>query len=111
MAALRVLLRLAAVLLIAGAAYLVVWRPTETVASAALGSKLTLSVQCSSVMDQWRHHAEPAVLKLNSVPLTQVPPAQKDCASASRTIKHVDVGLVGGAVVAVVVSFAFRRRR
>ena len=111
MGAIRVLLRLVAVLFVAGAVYLVVMRPKANVLSADLGSKVTLSVQCSSVMDQWRHHAQPAVLELNSVPVTSVGAAQKDCASASQTIKHVGEAMVGGAVVATVVSFVFRRRR
>jgi hypothetical protein len=111
MAALRVLLRLAAVLLIAGAVYLVVMKPKANVLSAALGPKVTLSVQCSSVMDQWRHHAQPAVLELNSVPVAQAAPAQKDCASASHTIKDVGAVMVGGAIVVFAVSFVFRRRR
>jgi non-ribosomal peptide synthetase component E (peptide arylation enzyme) len=110
MAALRVLLRLAAVLLIAGVVYLVIMKPKANVLSAALGTKVTLSVQCSSVVDQWRHHAQPAVLDLNSVPVAQVGPAQKDCDSASRTIKQVGGAMVGGAAVAFGMSFFFRRR-
>ncbi len=111
MGALKVLLRLLAVVLVAGAVYLVVMRPKANVLSADLGSKVTLSVQCSSVLDQWRHHAQPAVLELNSVPVTNVDAAQQDCASASRTIKHVGAGMVGGAVVVTALSFVFRRRR
>jgi hypothetical protein len=110
MTAFRMLLRLVAVLLVAGAAYLIVLQPKANVLSTGLDSKLTLSVQCSSVMNQWRHDAKPAALDLGSVPLATVGAAQKDCASASHTIKEVGVAMVGGAVVALVLSFIFKRR-
>src|SRR5580698_1354055 len=111
LSSLRVVLRLLAVVLVAGAAYLIVLQPKANVASLDLGKSLTISVQCSSVMDQWRHHAQPAALELNGVHLTNIDAANNDCASASRTIKHVGEGLVGGAGAAIAVSFFFRRRR
>jgi hypothetical protein len=111
LSSLRVLLRLLAVILVAGAVYLVVLQPKANVASLDLGKSLTVSVQCSSVMDQWRHHAQPAALELNGLHLTNLDAANSDCASASRTIKHVCEALVGGAGVAIGASFFFRRRR
>ncbi len=111
LSSLRVVLRLLAVVLVGGAVYLVVLQPKANVASLDLGKTVTVSVQCSSVMDQWRHHAQPAALELDGIHLTNLEAADSDCASASRTIKRVGVALVVGAGVALVVSFVFRRRR
>jgi hypothetical protein len=110
-AGLRFLLRLVAVLLVAGAAYLVIFQPKATVASGSLIIKANVTVQCSSVWDQWTNHAQPATLALNGTSLARLPAAQSSCASASRTIKRVAGALVAGAVVALVVSFLFRRVR
>jgi len=96
----RFVLRLAAVLALAGAVYLVVLAPRATVAqSALLGKATTIQVGCSSVWSQETHHAKPAALLLDGHPLISVPEAQSSCASASTTIKHYAEGLVAGAVV------------
>jgi ABC-type nitrate/sulfonate/bicarbonate transport system permease component len=108
---LRFLLRVAALLLLAGAVYLVVLAPKATVASVGLGTNLNVQVQCSSVWDQETHHAQPATLAIGGHSLTSLPAAQSSCQSASRTIKEVVAGLTAGAVVAFGLSFLFRRSR
>jgi hypothetical protein len=107
----RFVLRLAAVLALAGAVYLVVLAPRATVAQADLLSKVTLQVGCSSVWSQQTHHAKPAALLLDGKPLISVPEAQSACASASTKIKHYAEGLTAGAVVLGGLSFVRRRRR
>jgi len=105
------LLRMIAVLLLAGAVYLVILRPTETVAGVNLVTKVNLSVQCSSLWDQWNHHARPASLDVNGSPLVPLQAAESACQGGSNKIKHVDEGLVAAAVVALGASFVFRRKR
>jgi hypothetical protein len=107
----RILLRIVAVAALAVAAYLVVWQPKATVASVSLGTPINVSVQCSSLYNQWTHHAQPASLNLNSTRLVPLPAAQKACDSGSSKIKKIDAGLVIGAAVAMAVSIVFRRRR
>lgn len=106
----RFVLRLAAVLMLAGAIYLVVLAPTATVAQTNLLSKVSIQVGCSSVWSQETHHAKPAALLLDGHPLLSVPEAQSSCASASATIKHIAEGLVAGVVVLGGLSLLKRRR-
>jgi hypothetical protein len=108
---LRIPLRLAAVVAVGVAAYLVVLQPTATVASESLLSKVSIGVKCSSALDQWTNHAKPAALVLNGQPLASVPPAQSSCASASSTIKRIAGGLAVGGVLAFGVSLLRRRPR
>jgi hypothetical protein len=108
---LRFLLRIAAVLLVAGAAYLVVWQPNANVAGADLLTKVSITVQCSSLWDQWTHHAHPAALDLNGKAVVNLQAAQSSCQSASSKIKRIAAGMTVGALVAVGTSFLFRRSR
>jgi len=108
----RFVFRLAAVVALAGAVYLVVLAPRATVAeSALLGKAATIQVGCSSVWSQETNHAKPAALLLDGHPLLTVPEAQGSCASASTKIKHYAEGLTAGAVVLGGISFVRRRRR
>jgi hypothetical protein len=107
----RIILRLVAVLAIAGAAYLVVYAPKATVLGADLITKVNVGVQCSSVWDQWTNHAQPATLALNGTSITQLPAAQSSCQSASHKIKYIAGGLVVGAVVILVVTLLRRPGR
>jgi len=107
---LRIPLRIAAVVAVGAAIYLVVLQPTATVASEHLLSKVNIGVRCSSVLDQWTNHAKPAALVLNGQPLASVPSAQSSCASASLKIKHIAEGLALGGFMAFAVSFIGRRR-
>ncbi|HWE67349.1 MAG TPA: hypothetical protein VG298_11970 [Acidimicrobiales bacterium] len=108
---LRVLLRFAAVVLLAVAVYLIVWAPKANVASADLVTKVSVTVQCSSVWDQWTHHAQPAALQVNGTSVTNLAAAQSSCQSASHTIKEAGAALTAGAVVALGVSLIPRRAR
>jgi hypothetical protein len=105
------LLRMIAVLALAGGIFLVLYRPSENVAGVNLLTKANLSVQCSSLWDQWNHHARPASLDVNGSPLVPLQAAESACQAGSNKIKHVDEGLVAGAVVALGASFIFRKRR
>src|SRR5580704_9514346 len=70
---LRTLLRLGTLVLLLAAAYLVVFHPSATVAGVDLGSPTSVSAKCSSLFDQWDHHARPAELEVDgnpTVPLT-----------------------------------------
>jgi hypothetical protein len=107
----RVLLRLIAAVALAGAIYLTIYQPKATVVGANLITKVNVGVQCSSVWDQWTNHAKPATLALNGTAITQLPAAQSSCQSASHKIKYIGGGLVAGAVVIFVLSFARLRRR
>jgi hypothetical protein len=104
---LRILFRVLAAVLLAGAIYLVVMKPTATVASESLLTKLDVQVQCASVWSQWTHNAKPAQLALNGQALSAVPEAQSSCASASTTIKHV---AEGGAVAAAFLGIVSLKR-
>jgi hypothetical protein len=97
--------------LVAVAVYLVVMRPTATVASANLLTKLNVQVQCASVWSQWTNQAKPPTLALNGQPLTNVAAAQNSCASASTTIKRIAEGGAGAGIVLAGLSFWPRRRR
>jgi hypothetical protein len=85
-------------------------RPTTSVASANLLTKINIQVQCSSVWSQWTNHAKPAALLLNGQTLTRVPEAQQVCASASTTIKRIAGGAGGAALVMAGLSLVRRRR-
>ncbi|HVA08626.1 MAG TPA: hypothetical protein VNG12_17975, partial [Acidimicrobiales bacterium] len=65
----RILLRITTIVMVAVAAYLVVWQPKATVASVNLTTPINVSVQCSSLWNQWTHHAQPASLNLNNTRL------------------------------------------
>jgi hypothetical protein len=97
------------VVLLAVTAFLVAFRPSATVAGVDLVTKVNLTVQCSSLWEQWTHHARPAALNLNGKPLTTVQAAQSACQSGSHKIKEIGAGLVVAAVAAVGASFLFRR--
>ncbi len=106
---LRMLLRVVAIALLAVGVYLVVMRPTATVASTNLLTKVDIQVHCSSVWNQWTNHATPATLALNGQTLSTLPAAQSSCNSASTTIKHIAEGAGAGAIVLAGLSFVRRR--
>jgi hypothetical protein len=108
---LRIVLRIVAVILIAGAAYLVVYQPGATVVGENLIAKANVNVKCSSAWDQWTHRAQPASLALNGTSLAQLPVAQSACNSASHKIKYFGAAMIVGAVGALVVSFVPRRAK
>jgi hypothetical protein len=107
---LRVLLRTGAVILLAGAVFLVVMKPQATVASDNLVTKVDIAVQCSSAWSQWTHHANPAALLLNGQSVASFPAAQNSCASASSTIKHLAIACGVAAVLMAGLSLVGRRR-
>ena len=107
----RTLLRLGAVILLAGSVYLVVMKPRATAVSDNLVTKVDIAVQCSSVWSQWTDHAKPAALLLNGQAVTSFPAAQTSCSSASSTIRHLAIACAGAAVVMAGLSFLGRRTR
>jgi hypothetical protein len=110
---LRTLLRLGTLVLLLAAAYLVVFHPSATVAGVDLGSPTSVSVKCSSLFDQWDHHARPAELEVDGNPTVPLTSADNACASGSTKVKKFAGGAVVAAVAALAVSFlgSGRRRR
>jgi hypothetical protein len=108
---LRVMLRIVGVVALAAAVYLIVLQPKATVAGAQLVKSVNVSVQCSSLWDQWTHHAKPASLNLDGQPLLPLQAAQGACTSASTKIRHAVEGLAIGGVVAFGASVVLTRGR
>lgn len=106
---LRVLLRLGAVVLLAGAVYLVTLAPKATVASDNLATQLNIAVQCTSDLSQWMHGSKPAALEVNNEALANVPAAQSSCSSATSELRNIAIGAAVAAVLLVGLSFVVRR--
>ncbi|HEY1828544.1 MAG TPA: hypothetical protein VGF87_11010 [Acidimicrobiales bacterium] len=106
---LRILLRLGAIVLLAGAVYLVLLAPKATVASDNLAVNLNVAVQCSSELSQWTHGAKPASLEVNNQAVANLPAAQNACASATKDLGHIAIGAAVAALLLTVLSFLVRR--